>query len=102
MKVKLKSFKYNGTLKKEFLSVENAHRFAELMAKRFPDMIFEPYIEDGETMEKKPPESRAKKFSDALRESGENFEDQLWKLFESEKHYPVGGTPHYKHGQTSG
>ena len=39
MKVKLKTFKYNGTLKKEFSNVEDAQKFAELMASRFPDMI---------------------------------------------------------------
>jgi hypothetical protein len=85
MKVKLKSFKYNGMLKKEFPSIEDAQRYAQLMANRFPGMIFEPYIEEGgDDGKSKSPKSRAEKFSDSVRESRENFEDQLWELFENE------------------
>ena len=84
MKVRLKTFKYSGTLKKEFPSFEDAQIFAELMANRFPDMIFEPYVEQGDNGKNKPSESRAEKFTQTGEESRENFEDRLLKLFENE------------------
>ena len=84
MKVKLKSFKYNGTLKKEFSSVEDAQKFAEIMANRFPDMIYEPYIEDEDHGKNKLSKSHTENFTDTVRESRENFEEQLWKIFENE------------------
>ena len=84
MKVRLKTFKYSGTLKKEFPSVEDAQNFAELMTNRFPDMIFEPYVEQGDNGKNTPSESRAEKFTQTGEESRENFEDRLSKLFENE------------------
>jgi len=47
VKVKLKVYKYNGTLKREFSSIEEAQKIAKLMAKKYPDMIFDPYVELG-------------------------------------------------------
>jgi hypothetical protein len=84
MKVKLKTFKYNGTLKKEFSNVEDAQKFAELMASRFPDMIFEPYIEEGDLRKNRRSKSHTGNFKDTVGELRGNFEDQFWKLFENE------------------
>ena len=84
MKVRLKTFKYSGTLKREFPSVEDAQKFAEPMTNKFPDMIFEPYVEPGDNGKNKPSESRAEKLTQTGEESRENFEDLLSNLFENE------------------
>ena len=84
MKVKLKTFKYNGTLKKEFSNVEDAQKFAELMASRFPDMLFEPYIEEGDLSKNRRSKSLTENFTGTVGELRENFEDQFWKLLEND------------------
>ncbi|UCF81921.1 MAG: hypothetical protein JSV50_11940 [Desulfobacteraceae bacterium] len=45
MKVKVKVYKYMGMLNREFSSVKQAQRTAELAAEKYPDMKFEPDIE---------------------------------------------------------
>jgi hypothetical protein len=84
MKVKLKTYKCNGTLKREFSSIEEAQKFADLMGKKYPDMIFEPYVEIGNgniigasDSKKQDPTQQYKKLS-------ESFVDRLSGLFENE------------------
>jgi len=45
MNVKLKVYKLLGTLNRDFSSVEQAQRTAELAAEKYPDMRFEPEVE---------------------------------------------------------
>lgn len=85
MKVRLRTFKYSGTLKREFPSVEDAQKFVELMANKFPDMIFEPYIEQGDNGKNKPTESRPENLTQTVKKSCESFEECLWNLFENEE-----------------
>ena len=85
MKVKLKTYKYNGTLKAEFSSVQEAQRFADLMANKFPDMRFEPYIEQEGTGKNDSSNSEAEEITQTLKESSDNFLDLLSELFENEE-----------------
>ena len=45
MKVKLKVYKHIGILRRDFSSVEQAQGIGRLMAKKYPDMRFEPHLE---------------------------------------------------------
>lgn len=45
MKVILRVYKYKETLERECASGDEAQQIAELMAKRDPDLVVEPYIQ---------------------------------------------------------
>jgi hypothetical protein len=45
MNVKLKVYKLLGTLHRDFSSMEQAQRIAQIAGEKYPDMIFEPEIE---------------------------------------------------------
>ncbi len=40
MKVKLKAYEYKGMLNREFSSVEEAEKIAGMMAKKYPNFLF--------------------------------------------------------------
>ena len=85
MKVKLKTYKYNGTLKAEFSSVQEAQRFVDIMANKFPDMRFEPYIEQEERGEHNLPNSELEETTQTQKESRPSFLERLSELFENEE-----------------
>ncbi|RLB36057.1 MAG: hypothetical protein DRH20_10340, partial [Deltaproteobacteria bacterium] len=39
------AYKFAGTLKREFSSMEEAQGIARLMSEKYPDMVFQPHIE---------------------------------------------------------
>jgi len=84
MKVKLKTYKYNGTLEREFSSVEEAQKFADLMCKKYPDLIFVPYVELGNSNIIDTSDSKAHKPTPQYEKSSENFVDLLYGLFDNE------------------
>ena len=84
MKVKLKTYKYNGTLKREFSSIEEAQKFADLMGKKYPDMIFEPYVELGNSNIIGTSNSKEKEPRQQYKRSSESFVDRLYGLFDNE------------------
>jgi hypothetical protein len=84
MKVKLKTFKYNGTLKKEFSSVEDAQKFADFMGNKYPDIIFEPYVELGNSNIIDTSDSKDHKPTPQYEKSSESFVDLLYGLFDNE------------------
>lgn len=45
MNVKLKVYKFVGTLNRDFSNIEEARRTAAVAAEKYPDMKFEPEIE---------------------------------------------------------
>jgi hypothetical protein len=45
MNVKLKVYKFVGTLNRDFSNIEEARRTAAVPAEKYPDMKFEPEIE---------------------------------------------------------
>ena len=45
MRINLKAYKYAGILKKEFKSVEEAKRVAEIVSQKYPNIIFRPNVE---------------------------------------------------------
>jgi hypothetical protein len=84
MKVKLKTYKYNGTLDREFSSVKEAQKFADLMCKKYPDMIFEPYIESGNSKIIDISDSKEEGSTLLHSKSSESFADLLSGLFDNE------------------
>ena len=84
MKVKLKTYKYNGTLDREFSSVKEAQKFADLMCKKYPDMIFVPYVELGNSNIIDTSDSKAHKPTPQYEKSSESFVDLLYGLFDNE------------------
>jgi len=84
VKVKLKVYKYNGTLKREFSSIEEAQKIAKLMAKKYPDMIFDPYVELGNSKIIGTSDSKEKEPMQPHKKSNESFVDRLSELFENE------------------
>ena len=58
MKVKLKVYDYKGMLARKFSSVEEAKRIAGSMAKKYPNLLFEPHIELDESSVVKQSESK--------------------------------------------
>ena len=86
MKVKLKTYKYNGTLKREFSSIEEAQKFVDIMGKQYPDMKFEPHVELGNSNVIGASNSKGQEPTEQYlnpRES-ESFEDLLSGLFDNE------------------
>jgi hypothetical protein len=57
-RVKLRAYKYQGVLKREFASVEEAREFAEYMSQKFTNMLFEPYDERRRGVERRTGEER--------------------------------------------
>ncbi|MFO7740071.1 MAG: hypothetical protein R6V46_16450 [Desulfatiglandaceae bacterium] len=45
LKVKLRVYKFQGTLVREFSSLEQAGEFANSEAKKYPGILFKPYLE---------------------------------------------------------
>ncbi|MDY6881700.1 MAG: hypothetical protein V2J25_00900 [Desulfatiglans sp.] len=45
MRISLKAYKYAGNLKKEFKSVNEAKRVAEVISRKYPHLILRPNIE---------------------------------------------------------
>jgi hypothetical protein len=84
MKVKLKTYKYNGTLKREFSSIEEAQKFADLMGETYSDMIFEPYVELGNSKIIGTFDSKEKEPKQPHKKSSESFVDRLSGLFDIE------------------
>ena len=84
VKAKLKTYKYNGTLKREFSSIEEAQKFADLMGKKYPDMIFEPYVELGNSNIIGTSNSKGKEPRQQYKRSSESFVDRLYGLFDNE------------------
>ena len=84
VKAKLKTYKYNGTLKREFSSIEEAQKFADLMGKKYPDMIFEPYVELGNSNIIGTSNSKEKEPRQQYKRSSESFVDRLYGLFDNE------------------
>ena len=84
MRVKLKTYKYNGTLKREFSSIEAAQKFADLMGKKYPDMIFEPYVEIGNSNIIGTSDSKEEEPTQPHKKSSESFVDRLYGLFDNE------------------
>jgi hypothetical protein len=84
MKVKLKTYKYNGTLKREFASIEEAQKFADFMVNKYPDMIFEPYVEIGNSNIMDTSDSKDQEPTPQYKKSGESFLDRLSGLFDDE------------------
>ena len=84
MRVKLKTYKYNGTLKREFSSIEEAQKFADLMGKKYPDMIFEPYVELGNSNIMDTSDSKGQEPTPQYKKSGESSVDRLSGLFDDE------------------
>ena len=44
-KAKLKVYKFQGTFTKEFTSIDEAKDYARSAAKKYPGLLFEPYVE---------------------------------------------------------
>jgi hypothetical protein len=44
-RAKLKVYKFQGTYTKEFSSIEEAQDYATSAAKKYPGLLFEPYVE---------------------------------------------------------
>ena len=84
MKVKLKTYKYNGILKREFSSIEEAQQFVDLMVKQYPDMIFEPYVELGNSDIIGTSNSKEQEPTEQHLKSSESFEDLLSGFFDNE------------------
>jgi len=84
MRVKLKTYKYNGTLKREFSSIEEAQKFADFMGEKYPDMIFEPYVEIGNSNIIGASNSKEQEPTKQYEKSSENFVDRLSGLFDNE------------------
>ena len=84
MKVKLKTYKYNGILKREFSSIEEAQQFVDLMVKQYPDMIFEPYVELRNSDIIGTSNSKEQEPTEQYLNSSEIFEDLLSGLFDIE------------------
>ncbi len=84
MKVKLKTYKYNGTLKREFSSIEEAQKFADLMGNKYPDMIFEPYVELGNSNIIGTSNSKEQELTQRYKKSSESFVDRLSGLFDNQ------------------
>jgi hypothetical protein len=84
MRVKLKTYKYNGTLRRDFLSVEEAQKFADLMGKKYPDMIFEPYVELGNNKIFGTSDSKDEEPTQPHKKSSDSFVDRLSGLFDNE------------------
>ena len=84
MRVKLKTYKYNGTLKREFSSIEEAQKFAAFMGNKYPDMIFEPYVEAGNSDIIGTSNSKEQEPTQQYKKSSESFVDRLSGLFDSE------------------
>jgi hypothetical protein len=84
MKVTLKTYKYNGKLTREFSSIEEAQKFADLMGKKYPDMIFEPYVELGNSNIIGTSDSKKQDPTQQYKKLSENFVDRLSGLFDNE------------------
>ncbi len=82
--VKVKAYSYNGTLKREFLSVEEAQKFADFMGNKYPDMIFEPYVELGNSNIMDTSDSKDQEPKQPHKKSNESFVDRLSGLFDNE------------------
>jgi len=82
--VKLKTYKSNGTLKREFSSIEEAQKFADLMGKKYPDMIFEPYVEIGNSNIIGTSDSKEQEPTQPHKKPSESFMDRLSGLFDNE------------------
>jgi len=84
VKVKLKAYKYDGTLKREFSSFEQAQKIAKLMVKKYPDMIFEPFIEQEDSLKLDICDSWEEKSIRPHKKPSDNFLDRISELFENE------------------
>ena len=82
--VKVKTYKYNGTLKREFSSIEEAQKFADLMDNKYPDMIFEPYVEIGNSNIIGTSNSKGQEPTKRHKKSSESFVDRLSGLFDNQ------------------
>jgi hypothetical protein len=49
MKMKIRVYRYEDTLEGDFSSIEEAQRVVEVMYEKNPDLIFEPYIDLGDS-----------------------------------------------------
>jgi hypothetical protein len=84
MKVKLMAYKYHGTLKREFSSFEQAPEVAKLMAKKSPDIIFKPFIEQGDSLKLDSYDSWEEKSIRPHKKPGDSFVDRISEFFENE------------------
>ena len=82
--VKVKAYSYNGTLKREFSSVEEAQKFADFMGNKYPDMIFEPYVELRNSNIMDTSDSKDQEPKQPHKKSNESFVDRLSGLFDNE------------------
>jgi hypothetical protein len=84
IKVKLNAYKHNGTLKREFSSFEQAQKIAKHMAKKYPDMIFEPFIEQEDSLKLDSYDSWEEKLIQPHKKPDYSFVDRISELFENE------------------
>ena len=42
---KVRVYRFEGTLKREFSNMETARQYAEFLAEKYPNFLFEPYVE---------------------------------------------------------
>ena len=84
MKVKLKTYEYNGTLKREFSSIEEAQKFADFMGNKYLDIIFEPYVELRNSNIIGTSNSKEQEPAQQYKKSSESFVDRLSGLFDNE------------------